>query len=192
MAKKARPRRSVKFLQDALVTEASAEAATDDGDGGRVLERLDKRRKKARQLLGPELEAKLFQAATAGRHAEPEPEPVAASAAGASARVRELPPSTGGAVPAAREGGRPGAALQSPRTKEWPASRRARIRNEQRRSKRARELRGPRMVQLFLPGVIRTMDLEPMLRGAVIEALAAVLLRPWDRARARSEALEEA
>lgn len=30
------------------------------------------------------------------------------------------------------------------------------------------------------PPEVRCLDLEPLLRGAVIEALAAVLLRPWE------------
>jgi hypothetical protein len=41
MAKKPRSTPPVKKLQDAPVTRASAEAATDDGDGGRVLEPLE-------------------------------------------------------------------------------------------------------------------------------------------------------
>jgi hypothetical protein len=40
-----------------------------------------------------------------------------------------------------------------------------------------------RMQQLWLPGSachVRGLDLEPLLRGELIEAMAAILLRPWD------------
>jgi hypothetical protein len=222
MPKKAHQKRSVKAPQDAPVTRASAEAATGDGDGGRVLERLDtQRRKKAGKAAGKSLRQRLNdldrlvdkqRSQSLKRHAEPELSSVAASASGASARVRELPPSTGGAVTLRHEGGdRPEAADGAPTSphlaellellrveraasavKEWPATRRARIRKEQRKSQRASQKRARRMLQLLLPVVIRTLDLEPLLRGEVIEAMAAVLLRAWDGGSARTEALEEA
>jgi hypothetical protein len=41
------------------------------------------------------------------------------------------------------------------------------------------------MLQLILPGVHRTLDLEPLLRPSTLAALAAVLMKYPDRSDAR-------
>jgi hypothetical protein len=86
--------------------------------------------------------------------------------------------------------GNPGGRVLEPLGEDG-ARRRARRARRRKRRQLARALKAPparRMEQLDLfasansaePARVRCLDIEPLLRGAVIEALAAVLLRPWE------------
>jgi hypothetical protein len=63
---------------------------------------------------------------------------------------------------------------QGPPVRELPQMRRARLARKRRKRRRI----ASRMLQLTLPGMLRTLDLEPLLRPEVLSAIASVLRKP--------------